>query len=100
MAYKQKDMNYFFVDELIRAQREDRAPRAERGRVEDPTAECLFHSGESVLTADGLPKTVDVRAHHKPKKLWEGSKTPPVVQRHVMDYGYRYHSEISWFDCI
>jgi DNA repair photolyase len=100
MAYKQKDMNYFFVDELIRAQKEDRAPKAERGRVEDPTAECLIHSGESVLDTDGLPKSVDVRAHHKPKKLWEGSKIAPVVQRNVMDYGYRFHSEINWVDCI
>jgi DNA repair photolyase len=99
-AYKQKDMNYFYVDELIRAQREDRAPKSERGRIEDPTAECLVHSGESVLNADGIPKTVEVLGHHKPKKLWNGSKTPPEVQRNVMDYGYRFHSEINWVDCI
>jgi DNA repair photolyase len=99
-AYKQKDMNYFYVDELIRAQKEDRAPKSERGRIEDPTAECLVHSGESVLNADGMPKTVEVLGHHKPKKLWNGSKTPPEVQRNVMDYGYRFHSEINWVDCI
>jgi DNA repair photolyase len=99
-AYKQKDMNYFFVDELVRAQKENRAPKAERGRVEDPTAECLIHSGESVLNQDGLPKTVEVLSHHKPKKLWNGSKTPPKVQRCVMDYGYKLHSAINWIDCI
>jgi DNA repair photolyase len=100
MAYKQKDMNYFFVDELVRAQKENRAPKAERGRVEDPTAECLIHSGESVLDQDGLPKKVEVLSHHKPKKLWNGSKTPPAVQRSVMDYGYRLHSTINWVDCV
>ena len=100
MAYKQKDMNYFFVDELVRAHQENRDPKPERGRVEDPTAECLVHSGESVLDAAGVPKTVEVRAHHKPKKLWEGAKTPPIVQRNVMDYGYRLHSSINWIDCI
>jgi hypothetical protein len=100
MAYKQKDMNYFFVDELVIAQREDRVPRAERGRVEDPTAECLVHSGESVLDADSLPKSVDILAHHKPKKLWDGATTAPRVQRNVMDYGYRFHSRINWVDCI
>jgi DNA repair photolyase len=99
-AYKQKDMNYFFVDELIRAQKENRAPKAERGRVEDPTAECLIHSGESVLDEKGVPKTVEVLGHHKPKKLWRGSNTPPPVQRNVMDYGYGLHSAINWIDCV
>ena len=100
MAYKQKDMNYFFVDELVRAQSENRAPKAERGRVEDPTAECLIHSGESVLDASGSPVTVEVLSHHKLKKLWNGSKTPPEVRRSVMDYGYRLHSSIHWVDCV
>ena len=99
-AYKQKDMNYFFVDELISAQRETRAPKAERGRVEDPTAECLIHSGESVLDPGGLPKSVEVLGHHKPKKDWKGAKTPPLIQRHVMDYGYGLHSDINWVDCV
>ena len=31
-AYKQKDLNYFYVDELIAAHKADRAPREERGR--------------------------------------------------------------------
>jgi DNA repair photolyase len=100
MAYKQKDMNYFYVDELIRAHDEDRAPKAERGRVEDPTAECLIHSGESVLEPGGAPKRVEVLSHHKPKKLWNGATTPPKVQRSMMDYGYRFHSAIHWVDCI
>jgi DNA repair photolyase len=99
-AYKQKDMNYFFVDELIRAHEQDRAPKAERQRVEDPTAECLVHSGESVADENGEPRTVEVRAHHQPRKLWGGAKTPPMVQRSVMDYGYRLHSTIDWVDCI
>ena len=99
-AYKQKDMNYFYVDELISAHSEDRAPKAERGRVEDPTAECLIHSGESVLDEEGTPRQVEVRAHHKPKKKWNGEKTPPAVMRSVMDFGYKLHSAIDWVDCI
>ena len=99
-AYKQKDMNYFYVDELINAQRENRAPKAERGRVEDPTAECLIHSGESVAAPDGSSRTVEVRAHHKPKKEWGGAKAPPAVIRSVMDFGYNLHSKIDWVDCI
>ena len=99
-AYKQKDMNYFYVDELIKAQAEGRAPKAERGRIEDPTAECLIHSGESVCDASGAPRVVEVHAYHKPKKDWGGAKTPPVVRRNVMDFKYGEHSTIDWVDCI
>jgi DNA repair photolyase len=98
-AYKQKDMNYFYVDELINAQRDNRAPKAERGRVEDPTAECLIHSGESVNGSDGNSSSVTVHAHHKPRKEW-GGQTPPAVTRNVMDFGYHLHSSINWVDCI
>ena len=99
-AYKQKDLNHYHVDELLRAHREGRAPRPERGRVEDPTAECLLHSGERVLDGNGNALRVEVRAHHKPKKDWYGSKTPPAVLRSVMDFGYRLHSGVDWVDCI
>jgi hypothetical protein len=58
------------------------------------------HSGESVADENGAPRTVEVRAHHQPRKLWGGAKTPPMVQRSVMDYGYRFHSTIDWVDCI
>lgn len=98
-AYKQKDMNYFYVDELIRAHEADRAPKPERGRVEDPTAECLIHSGESVKDEAGNPRTVEVFGFHKPKQDWGGPVVPKVT-RNVMDYGYRHHSKLNWVDCI
>ncbi|RFC45599.1 MAG: DNA repair photolyase [Verrucomicrobia bacterium] len=99
-AYKQKDLNYYYVDELIKAHQEVRAPKPERGRMEDPTAECLIQSGESVVDEDGNVRTVEVRGHHKPRKHWSGANTPPLVRRNVMDFGYRLHSSIDWVDCI
>jgi hypothetical protein len=98
-AYKQKDMNYFYVDELIRAHEADEAPKQERNRLEDPTAECLIHSGESVRDAEGEIKTVEVRAYHIPQKKRDGLGVPKVT-RAVMDFGYRLHSPINWEDCI
>jgi DNA repair photolyase len=98
-AYKQKDMNYFYVDELIRAHQADEAPKPERGRLEDPTAECLIHSGESVRDAQGQIQTVEVSGYHVPKKRREGLGVPKVT-RSVMDFGYRLHSTIDWKDCI
>ena len=97
-AYKQKDLNYFFVDELLAAHRDGRPPKRERGRVEDSTAECLIHSGESVRDENGVPLSVDVEAWHQPKKEWGGSN-PPMIRRHLMDYGYSLHSSIDWVDC-
>ncbi len=99
-AYKQKDLNYYYVDELIQAHQEARAPKPERGRVEDPTAECLVQSGESVVDENGNFRTVEVRGHHKPRREWSGAKTPPLVMRNIMDFGYRLHSNIDWVDCI
>ena len=78
--------------------RPGRPPRRERGRVEDPTAECLVHSGESVRDEKGNPRTVEVEAWHLPKKEW-GGPTPPKIHRHMMDYGYSLHSPIDWIDC-
>lgn len=97
-AYKQKDLNYYFVDELLDAHAQKRPSRRERGRVEDPTAECLVHSGESVRDEHGNPRTVEVEAWHLPKKEW-GGPTPPKIHRHMMDYGYSLHSPIDWIDC-
>lgn len=97
-AYKQKDLNYFHVDELLRAHREGRPPRPERGRMEDPDTELLIHSGESVLGQDGVPEFVSVPGLHLPRKKWGGPERP-TVQRPKMDYGYRFHSNIDWIDC-
>ena len=99
-AYKQKDLNYYYVDELILAHQGGRPPKPERRRVEDPTAECLIRSGESARDENGTVRRVEVRAYHQPKKEWNGSKTPPAVVRSVMDFGYRLHSDIDWVDCI
>ena len=98
-AYKQKDLNYFYVDELRNAHREDRAPRPERGRTEDPTAELLVHSGETVRDKDGNDRFAKVRALHLPRKEWIGER-PPWIRRRVMDFGYAKHSPIDWIDCF
>lgn len=98
-AYKQKDLNYFYVDELLAAQREDRAPRPERGRSEDPTAETLIHSGETVRDADGKESFADVLGYHVPKSEWT-NRQPPRLRRRVMDFGYSLHSPIVWGDCV
>lgn len=99
-AYKQKDLNYFHVDELIAAHRESRAPRAERGRLEDPTAEILIHSGESVRDASGRLRWATVEGYHIPPKNRPDPATPPKLRRHVMDFGYRFHSPLRWGDCV
>lgn len=98
-AYKQKDLNYFYVDELRNAHRQGRAPRPERGRTEDPTAELLIHSGETVRDKDGKDRFKRVQALHLPRKEWGGEK-PPLIRRRVMDFGYEKHSRIDWIDCI
>jgi len=97
-AYKQKDLNYYFVDELLSAHAAKRPPLRERGRVEDPTAECLVHSGESVRDSSGNPEVVEVEAWHLPRKEWHGP-IPPKILRHKMDFGYHLHSPIDWIDC-
>ena len=97
-AYKQKDLNYYFVDELLDAHTDGRPPRRERGRIEDPTAECLIHSGESVRDENGNLRLVEVQAWHQPKKDW-GALRPPTIRRHMMDFGYALHSPIDWIDC-
>lgn len=99
LAYKQKDLNYYHVDELLAAHREQRAARSERGRSEDPSAEVLVHSGESVLDEAGAERRADVQAWHLPKSEWDGP-CPPAVRRPVMDFGYRLHSPIDWADCV
>jgi len=99
MAYKQKDLNYFHVDELIDAHREARAPKCERGRLEDPSAEVLIHSGESVRDPQNHLRHANVHAYHLPRKTWPHKSTPPPLRRHVMDFGYRFHSPINWVDC-
>ena len=98
-AYKQKDLNYFYVDELRNAYRQGRAPRPERGRTEDPTAELLVHSGETARDKDGNDRLARVLAFHLPRKEWGGEK-PPLIRRRVMDFGYAKHSKINWVDCI
>ena len=104
-AYKQKDLNYYYVDELINAHEANRAPKEERGRSEDPTSELLIHSGETVRNADGSDRTVEVQGWHIPKKEWPKDASgkpvnPPVIKRRVMDFGYAQHSKIDWIDCV
>ncbi len=97
-AYKQKDLNYFHVDELLLAHSEGRAARTERGRMEDPDSELLIHSGESIIGLDEAPEYVNLPGLHLPRKKWDGP-TRPMIQRPKMDYGYRFHSSIDWIDC-
>jgi DNA repair photolyase len=100
-AYKQKELNYYYVDELIRANRENRPPAPERSRSEDPTAEALIHSGETVKDKDGNDRLVSVQALHMPRKDWpKGSRAAPVILRRMMDLGYHMHSKIDWVDCL
>lgn len=99
-AYKQKDLNYFHVDELIAAHQAGRSPRSERGRLEDPSAEVLVHSGESVLDDQRRILKAEVMALHRPRKEWGDPGYPPLIMRPVMDFGYNKHSIINWIDCI
>jgi DNA repair photolyase len=101
-AYKQKDLNYFYVDDLIAAHSDGRAPKEERGRSEDPTAEVLIHSGETVKDAASQDRVAAVRAWHLPRKEWGGEDTrqPPEITRRVMDFGYALHSKVDWIDCV
>jgi hypothetical protein len=101
-AFKQKDLNYFYVDELISAHNQGRTPKEERGRSEDPTAEVLVHSGETAKDAQGQDRVAAVRAWHLPRGQWgAGQPTePPLITRRVMDFGYGQHSRINWEDCI
>lgn len=104
-AYKQKDLNYFYVDDLRSAHRAGRGPKPERGRTEDPTAEVLIHSGETVRDEQGKDRFATVRGWHLPKNEWikgpDGKpRTPPRIQRRVMDFGYAQHSKIDWIDCV
>lgn len=95
-AYKQKDLNYFYIDELIAAHEANRAPKEERGRIEDPSAEILIHSGESVIDRDGSTVMAEVEPLHIPKK----KRPAGTIHRPVMDFGYMSHSDIDWVDCV
>ena len=100
-AYKQKDLNYFHVDELIKANAENRPPKPERSRSEDPTCEVLVRSGETVRDAAGNDKLVAVKALHLPRRKWpKGRRTAPKIDRRQMDFGYALHSTIDWVDCV
>jgi len=93
------------VDELLDAHRTGRAPKPERGRTEDPTAELLVHSGETARDADRHDRLAEVQGLHMPRSEWQEvpgtkKKTPPVLRRRVMDFGYAQHSQIDWVDCI
>ena len=101
-AFKQKDLNYYYVEELVAAEQEGRDPVEHKGRFEDPSTELLEHSGEFVRDEQGQPVEVEVMESN-PKKvgivaLRDG--TAPRLRRRKMDYGYRFHSDIDWVDCI
>jgi len=99
-AYKQKNLNYFFIDELLRAKTENRPPVPEQSRSEDPSTEVLVHSGETVKDK-GNDRLVRVRAWHLPRKKWPtGSRLAPMIKRRQMDFGYSMHSKIDWKDCV
>lgn len=98
-AFKSKDLNYYYIDELLRERQPGDKLRQQKGRVEDPDVEILEHSGEGVTDGAGHPVVVDVDDFAAPKSLWVDGRRP-VVSRQVMDFGYRGMSDIDWVDCV
>jgi hypothetical protein len=90
-AFKSKDLNYYYVDELLAAVREGRSAKEQKGRFEDPNVELLERSGEDVLDQFGKPIEIEVGDYNEPKKKWIDGK-PSTIKRRKMNYGY---SEIS-----
>ena len=98
-AFKSKDLNYFYVDELLDADREGRTARAQKGRFEDPNVEVLEKSGEDVLDHQGNPIEVEVEDYSVAKREWIDGK-PPMIRRRMMNYGYKDISNRDWVDCV
>ena len=98
-AFKSKDLNYYYVDELFAADREGRAPREQKGKAEDPDVEVLEKSGEAVLDQAGNPIEVEVRDYTVKKRDWIDGM-PPTIKREMMNYGYKEISNIDWVDCV
>jgi DNA repair photolyase len=98
-AFKSKDLNYYYVEELLDSQAEGRAPLEQKGRFEDPAVEMLEKSGEAVVDENGNPIQVEVGDYSVPKKKWTSGRPPPI-KRPVMDYGYRDISPINWIDSV
>ena len=97
-AFKSKDLNYYYVDELLAADREGRDLKKQRGRFEDPDVEILEKSGEEVLGEEGNVMEVEVRDFYRGKK--EGWASAPRRKRRKMNFGYREISNIDWIDCV
>ena len=98
-AFKSKDLNYYYVEELLASIEEGRFPKRQKGRFEDPNVELLERSGEDVLDQDGNPIEVEVGDYTVAKKEWIDGK-PPRVRRRMMNYGYKEISNIDWVDCV
>ena len=92
-------INYYFVDELLAADREGRRAKEQKGKFEDPNVEFLERSGENVLDQARSPIEVEVGDYNMPKREWGGYR-PPVIKRKVMNYGYKEISNIDWVDCV
>ena len=97
-AFKSKDLNYYYVDELLAAAREGRDLKKQKGRFEDPSVEILEKAGEEVLGEDGEMMEVEVRDFYIGKK--EGWGKAPVIKRRKMNFGYSEISNIDWVDCV
>lgn len=98
-AFKSKDLNYYYVDELLAANREGRPAKEQKGRFEDPNVELLEKSGEDLLDQAGNPVEVEVRDFNVAKREWIDGK-PPTMKRKMMNYGYKEISNIDWVDCV
>ena len=98
-AFKSKDLNYFYVDELLDAHREGRPAKEQKGRFEDPNVEVLEKSGEGVLDQQGNPIEVEVGDFTVPQREWGGYR-PPMIKRRMMNYGYKDISNRDWVDCV
>jgi len=75
-AYKQKDLNYFHVDDSSKRTPKTARPNRKRSRSEDPTCEVLVRSGETVRDAAGNDKLVAVKALHLPRRKCRRAAAP------------------------
>lgn len=98
-AFKSKDLNYYYVDELLAASREGRPAKEQKGRFEDPSVELLERSGENVLDPFGNPVEVEVGDYNVAKRAWIDG-LPPKTKRKKMNYGYSEISNRDWVDCV
>ena len=98
-AFKSKDLNYYYVEELLQSIEEDRFPKEQKGRFEDPNIEVLEKSGEGVLDQQGNSIEVEVGDYNVAKREWIDGR-PPKIKRRMMNYGYKEISNRDWVDCV